>query len=72
MNRTTIFMSATNIAVLALLLAIYYAMREADHMLDHGFHLPLSPQPTHLLLFVLIAALGALIALNNRPGATHR
>ncbi|HEY4386753.1 MAG TPA: hypothetical protein VGN34_20035 [Ktedonobacteraceae bacterium] len=72
MNRTTIFVSATNIAVLALLLAIYYAMREADHMLENGFHLPHSPQPTHLLLFVLIAALGALIALINRPRTMHR
>ena len=72
MNRTTIFVSTIVIALLALLLAIYYAIPGVYHVLVSGSHPPLSPQPAHIVLFGAIAALGVLIALVSRPRTTRR
>jgi hypothetical protein len=72
MNRTTFFVSAILVAVLALVLAIYYAIPGVYHVLVSGSHPPLSPQPGHIALFGVIAVLAVLVALVNRPRSTRR
>jgi hypothetical protein len=72
MNRTTLFLGSVIIALLSLVIAIYYAIPGVYHVLVSGSHPPLSPQPAHVLLFAVIAILGALIALVNRPKAARR
>jgi membrane protein implicated in regulation of membrane protease activity len=72
MNRTTLFVGALLVALLSLLLAIYYALPGVYHVLVSGSHPPLDPQPTHIVLFVILAVLGAIVALVTRPNATRR
>jgi ABC-type thiamin/hydroxymethylpyrimidine transport system permease subunit len=72
MNRTTIFSGAIIVTLLALVLAVYYAIPGVYHVLVSGSHPPLSPQPAHVVLFGVIAFLGVLMALVNRPRPTRR
>jgi membrane protein implicated in regulation of membrane protease activity len=72
MNRTTLFVGALIVALLSLLLAIYYALPGVYHVLVSGSHPPLDSQPTHIVLFVILAVLGAIVALVTRPNATRR
>jgi hypothetical protein len=72
MNRTTFFLGAIIITVLAAVLAIYYALPGVYHVLVSGSHPPLDPQPAHVVLFAVIAVLGILAALVNRPKSTRR
>jgi len=67
MSRTTIFSLSVVVAILAIILAIYYAIPGVYHVLVSGTHPPMQPQPTHIVLFVVIAVLGILVALINRP-----
>ncbi len=72
MNRTTLFLGAMIVTVVSIVIAIYYAIPGVYHVLVSGSHPPLSPQPAHILLFAVIAILGALIALVNRPKTARR
>jgi len=72
MNRTTLFVGALIVALLSLVLAVYYALPGVYHVLVSGSHPPLDPQPTHIVLFVVLAVLSAIVALVNRPNATRR
>lgn len=72
MNRTPLFVGALIVALLSLILAIYYALPGIYHVLVSGSHPPLDPQPTHIVLFVILAGLGAIVALVTRPNATRR
>lgn len=72
MNRTMLFSGAVLVAVVALLIAIYYAIPGVYHILVTGSHPPLSPQPAHIVLFAGIAVLAALVALLNRPRSARR
>lgn len=72
MNRTTLFFVAVLGGVLSLLLAGYYALPGVYHILVSGSHPPLDPQPAHVLLFVVLAVLGCIMALVNRPGDPRR
>ncbi|HEY7414780.1 MAG TPA: hypothetical protein VH593_06285 [Ktedonobacteraceae bacterium] len=67
MSRTTIFSLSIVVAVLALIIAIYYAIPGVYHVLVSGTHPPMDTQPTHVVLFVVIAILGVLVALIYRP-----
>jgi len=71
MNRTTLFIAALIVALLSLLLAIYYALPGVYHVLVSGQHPPMDPQPAHIVLFVVLTVLGAIVALATRPGI-HR
>jgi membrane protein implicated in regulation of membrane protease activity len=72
MNRTTFFIGALIVTLLAIVLAVYYALPGVYHVLVSGAHPPLDPQPTHVVLFAVIAVLGILVALVNRPKSTRR
>lgn len=72
MNRTTLFLGSLGIALLSLLLAIYYALPGVYHVLVSGSHPPMDPQPTHIVLFVVLMVLGIIVALVNRPRTTRR
>lgn len=72
MNRKTFFWGALIVALLSLALAIYYALPGVYHVLVSGSHPPLDPQPTHIVLFVVLAVLSAIVALVNRPGASRQ
>jgi ABC-type thiamin/hydroxymethylpyrimidine transport system permease subunit len=72
MNRTTFFFGSVIIAVIALVLAVYYALPGVYHVLVSGSHPPLDPQPAHVALFGVITILAVLAALVNRPKSTTR
>lgn len=72
MNRTTMFVGAIIVALLALVLAISYAIPGVYHVLVSGSHPPLTPQSTHIVLFVVITALAGIVALVNRPRSARR
>lgn len=72
MNRKTLFVGALIVTLLSIVLAIYYALPGVNHVLVSGAHPPMDPQPTHILLFVILAVLGIIVALVNRPGVTRR
>jgi hypothetical protein len=72
MNRKNLFVGALIIALLSLILAIYYAIPGVYHVLVSGSHPPLEPQPTHIVLFVVLTILGIIVALVNRPGVHQR
>jgi len=72
MNRKNLFVGALIIALLSLILAIYYAIPGVYHVLVSGSHPPLEPQPTHVVLFVVLTILGIIVALVNRPGVHQR
>ena len=68
MDRTILFGVALIVAVCSLLLAIYYALPGVSHVLVSGSHPPQDPQPAHIALFSVLAVLGLILALVNRPG----
>ncbi len=72
MNRTTIFVGSLIIALLSLILAMYYALPGVYHFLVSGSHPPMDPQPAHIALFAVLTVLGAIVALVNRSGANRR
>lgn len=72
MNRTMLFGGGILVAVVAFLLAIYYAIPGVYHVLVSGQHPPMDPQPAHIVLFAGIAVLATLVALLNRPRSTRR
>jgi hypothetical protein len=72
MNRKSLFVGALIVVLLSLALAIYYALPGVYHVLVSGSHPPLDPQPTHIVLFAVLAVLGAIVALVTRPNATRR
>lgn len=71
MNRTMLFLGSLILALLALLLAIYYALPGVYHILVSGLHPPMDSQPTHVVLFGVLMALALIMALVNRPGANR-
>jgi hypothetical protein len=70
MNRRTLFIGSLIVALLSVVLAIYYAVPGVNHVLVSGSHPPMDPQPTHIVLFVILALLGIIVALVNRPGVS--
>jgi hypothetical protein len=68
MNRRTLFIGAIIVALISVVLAIYYALPGVNHVLVSGSHPPMDPQPTHIVLFVILALLSIIVALVNRPG----
>jgi len=67
MSRTTIFSLSIIVAILCIIIAVYYAIPGVNHVLVSGKVAANQPQPTHIVLFVIIAVLGVLVALINRP-----
>jgi hypothetical protein len=66
-NKTTLFYGAIVVAIVAIAIAIYYAVPGIYHVLvsdnPTGFHLK------HMVAFIILAVIGILAALVNRPHA---
>ena len=70
MNKTTLFYGAVAIAVIAVLIAVYYMVPGVYHVLaTHDIN---SPQPKHAVAFGAIAVVCILAALINRPKTAVR
>jgi len=70
MNKSTLFYGAIAIAVIALLICIYYMVPGVYHVLaTHDIN---SSQPKHAIAFGAIAVVAILAALINRPKTAMR
>ncbi len=67
MSRTTIFFAAIGVAVISLILGIYYAIPGIYHVLTSGSHPPQDPQPAHIALFLGLTVVCIIAALVTRP-----
>ena len=69
-NNTTLFYGAIGVAIVAIAIAIYYAVPGINHILvsdnPTAFHLK------HVVAFVILAVIGILAALVNRPHAAAK
>ncbi len=69
-NNTTIFYGAIAVAIVAIAIAIYYAIPGIYHILvsdnPTAFHLK------HVVAFTILAIIGILAALVNRPHAAAK
>jgi ABC-type thiamin/hydroxymethylpyrimidine transport system permease subunit len=70
MNKSTLFLGAVVIAVIAIVVAIYYMVPGVYHVLaTHDIN---SAQPKHAIAFGAIAVIAILAALINRPKTSVR
>lgn len=70
MNKSTLFYGAVAIAVIAVIIAIYYMVPGVYHVLaTHDIN---SPQPKHAVAFGAVAVVCILAALINRPRTAVR
>jgi hypothetical protein len=69
-NKTTLFYGAIVVAIVAIAIAVYYAIPGIYHVLvsdnPTGFHLK------HMVAFIILAVIGILAALVNRPRAAAK
>lgn len=72
MKNPLLFIGAIVVAVIALVLAIYYAVPGVHHVLTSGAVPAKDPQPTHVVLFAVICVICIIAALVTRPKARVR
>lgn len=72
MKSPVVFFGAIIVAIVALVLAIYYAIPGIHHYATFGSHAPNDIQPAHIALFGVLAVLCVLAALIARPKAGVR
>lgn len=69
-SKTTLFYGAIVVAIVSIAIAIYYAVPGIYHILvsdnPMGFHLK------HMIAFIVLAVIGILGALVNRPRAVAK
>lgn len=65
MNKTTIFYAGIAVAVIALLVAVYYVIPGVYHVLASGN--PNAAHYKHAAAFAAVAVVAALAAVINRP-----
>lgn len=70
MNRTTMFIGAIIIAIIAILACVYYIMPGFDHILVT--HDAAKAHPTHAVAFGALAVICIVAALVTRPKSTAR
>ncbi len=72
MKNPTIFFGAIIVAVVALILAIYYALPGVYHVLVSNPSTALQPQLKHVVLFAAILVVCVIAALVTRPKSSLR
>ncbi|HVB62348.1 MAG: hypothetical protein WCD86_27680 [Ktedonobacteraceae bacterium] len=72
MKNPVVFFGAIVVAVISLVLAIYYAIPNVHHVLTSGAVPAQDPQPTHVVLFAVICVICIIAALVTRPKARAR
>ena len=70
MKNPVLFYGAILVAVVALILAVYYIIPGIYHPLTTTP--PLASHPTHAVAFFLLAIIGVVAVLVNRPKSTSR
>ena len=72
MKNPALFYGAIVVAVISLALGVYYAIPGVYHVLTSGSHPAMDPQPTHVVLFVVVAIVCVIAALVTRPRSRAR
>jgi hypothetical protein len=72
MKNPALFYGAIVVAVISLALGVYYAIPGVYHVLTSGSHPAMDPQPTHVVLFVVVAVVCVIAALVTRPRSRVR
>jgi archaellum biogenesis protein FlaJ (TadC family) len=72
MKNPTVFFGAIIVAVIALILAIYYAMPGVYHVLVSNPNTASQPQLKHVVLFAAILVVCIIAALVTRPKSSVR
>jgi hypothetical protein len=67
-----VFFGAIVVAVICLIIGIYYAIPGVYHVLTSGSHPAMDPQPTHVVLFIGLAVICVIAALVTRPKSNPR
>ncbi len=70
MSKSTLFYGAIVVAIIALVLAVYYIIPGIYHPLTNTP--PMSSHPTHAVLFFAITVICVIAALVNRPKSIQR
>ena len=72
MKNPAVFYGAIVVAIICLVLGIYYTIPGFYHVATSGSHPAMDPQPTHIVLFVALAIIAVLAALVTRPKSRVR
>ena len=72
MKNPAVFYGAIIVAVISLALGVYYAVPGVYHVATSGAHPAMDPQPTHIVLFVVLAIICVVAALVTRPKSRVR
>ncbi len=72
MKNPAVFYGAIVVAIICLVLGIYYAVPGVYHVATSGSHPTMDPQPAHIVLFVALAIIAVLAALVTRPKSRVR
>jgi hypothetical protein len=71
-KNPALFYGAIAVAVVALILCVYYALPGVNHVFISGSHKATDPQPAHIVLFLALTVLGIAVALVTRPKSSVR
>ena len=72
MKNPALFVGAIVVAVIALGLGVFYLIPNVYHPLTSGKVPAMDPQPTHAIVFFVLAVLLVIVALVTRPKAASR
>jgi len=72
MKNPAVFYGAIVVAVISLILAIYYAIPGIYHVATSGSHPANEAQPAHIALFVGVAVICGIAAAVTRPESNVR
>ena len=72
MKNPAVFYGAIVLAIICLILGIYYAIPGVYHIATSGAHPANEPQPAHIALFIVLAIICGIAAAVRRPKSNVR